>query len=120
MYICLPHTVYGKTFAVVHKIHYSLENFCSVSGCGHHILYTASDSRGKLLRSAEKSRILRKFSHSKVLPYTVNHSFISVFHSNLGQRFSYAYSIVMHRYQFLSTNPIPILFTQKWPIPIRY
>ena len=44
----------GKTFAVVHKIHYSLENFCGASGRGHHVLYTAGDSRGKLLRSAEK------------------------------------------------------------------
>ena len=44
----------GKTFAVVHKIHYSLENFCGASGRGHHILYAANDSRGKLLRSAEK------------------------------------------------------------------
>ena len=26
-----------------------------VSGRGHHVLYTASDPRGKLLRSAEKS-----------------------------------------------------------------
>jgi len=44
----------GKTFAVVHKIHYSLENFCGASGRGHHVLYTASDSRGKLWQSAEK------------------------------------------------------------------
>ena len=55
----------GKTFAVVHKIHYSLENFCGTSGRGHYVLYTASDSRGKL------SEILRKFSHLKVLPYMV-------------------------------------------------
>ena len=40
-------TVHGKTFAVVHKIQYSLENFRSASGRGHHVLYTASDSRGK-------------------------------------------------------------------------
>ena len=38
-----------KIFAVVHKIHCSLENFCGPSGCGHHVLYIASDSRGKLL-----------------------------------------------------------------------
>ena len=67
-------TVYGKTFkwenfrGCAHKIHYSLENFHGASGRGHHVLYTASDSRGKLSRSAEKPR---KFSHSKVLPYTV-------------------------------------------------
>ena len=36
----LCNTVYGKIFAVEHKIHYSLENFCSVSGRGHHALYT--------------------------------------------------------------------------------
>ena len=47
-------TVYGKTFAFVHKIHYSLENFHGASGSGHHVLYTASDSRGKLSRSAKK------------------------------------------------------------------
>ena len=55
----------GKTFTVVHKIHYSLENFRGVSGHG---LYTASDSRAKLSRSAEKPQ---KFYHSKVLPCTV-------------------------------------------------
>ena len=27
----------GKTFPVVHKIHYSLENFCDTSGRGHHV-----------------------------------------------------------------------------------
>ena len=57
-----------KIFAFLHKIHYSLENFCGTSGRGHQVLYTASDSRGKLLRSAKKQR---KFSHSKVLPYAV-------------------------------------------------
>ena len=59
---------------VVHKIHYSLENFHGASGRGHHILYTASDSRGKLSRSAEKLQKPHKFSHSKVLPYTVCYS----------------------------------------------
>ena len=44
----------GKTFTVVLKIHYSLENFCGASGRGHILLYTASDSRGKLLRSTEE------------------------------------------------------------------
>ena len=58
----------GKTFAVVHKTHYSLENFCCASGRGHHVLYTANDSREKLSRLARK---LRKFSPSKVSPYTV-------------------------------------------------
>ena len=46
----------GKTFAVVHKIHYSLKNFRGASGSGHHVLYTASNSRGKLLRLAENLR----------------------------------------------------------------
>ena len=45
----------GK-LAVVHKTHYSLENFHSASGCGHHVLYIASDSRGNLSRLAEKLR----------------------------------------------------------------
>ena len=34
-----------KTFTVVRKILYSLENFCcGASGRGHHVLYTASDT----------------------------------------------------------------------------
>ena len=41
---------------VVHKIHYSLENFCGAPDNGHHVLCTASDSRGKLLRSAKEPR----------------------------------------------------------------
>ena len=58
----------GKTFAVVHKTHHSLENFRSASGPCHYVLYTANDSREKLSRLANKPR---KFSPSKVLPYTV-------------------------------------------------
>ena len=61
----------GKIFTVVHKIHYSMENFYGASGRSHHVLYTASDSRGKLLQSAEKPQKQQKFSHSKVVPYTV-------------------------------------------------
>ena len=53
----------GKTFVVVHKIHYSLENFRGASACDHHVLYTASDSRGKLLRSTEKTA-----KNTKVFP----------------------------------------------------
>ena len=56
---------------VVHKIHYSPENFHGASGHGHHVLYIASDSRGKLSRLAKKLEKKQKFSHSKVLPYTV-------------------------------------------------
>ena len=58
----------GETFAVVHKTHHSLENFRNASGPCHYVLYTANDSRGKLSRLAKKPR---KFSPSKVLPYTV-------------------------------------------------
>ena len=36
----------GKTFAVVHRTHYSLENFRGASGPCHYVLYTANDSRG--------------------------------------------------------------------------
>ena len=68
----------GKTFAVVHKTHYSLENFRSASGPCHYVLYTANDSRGKLSRLAKKLRKPRKFSPSKVLPYTV-HSCIIIY-----------------------------------------
>ena len=46
----------GKTFAVHQAV--------AIIYC----MYTASDLRGKLSRSAEKPQ---KFSHSKVLPYTV-------------------------------------------------
>ena len=45
-----------------HKAHYSLENFGGVSGRGHHVRYTANDSREKLSRLAKK---LQKFSPSK-------------------------------------------------------
>ena len=74
--IMLPYTVYGKTFegetfAVVQKTHHSLENFRGASGPCHYVLYTANDSRGKLSRLAKKLRKPRKFSPSKVLPYTV-------------------------------------------------
>ena len=50
----------GKLLPVVCKIHYSysLENFCGASGRGHHVLYTASRSRGKLSRPAEKPQKL--------------------------------------------------------------
>ena len=61
----------GKTFAVVHKTHYLLENFRGASGPCHYVLYTANDSRGKLSRLAKKPQKPRKFSPSKVLPYTV-------------------------------------------------
>ena len=61
----------GETFAVVHKTHYSLENFRGASGPCHYVLYTANDSRGKLSRLAKKPRKPRKFSPSEVLPYTV-------------------------------------------------
>jgi len=67
-------TVYGKTFKwenLVCKIHYSLENFCGASGRGLHLLYTASDSRGKLSRLAKNLWKSRKFFHLKVLLYMV-------------------------------------------------
>ena len=62
---CTAKLLIGKTLLVVH---HSLENFRGTSGHGHHVLYTASDSRAKLSRSSEK---LQKFYHSKVLPCTV-------------------------------------------------
>ena len=62
----------GKTFTVVYKTHYSLENFRSASGPCHYVLYTANDSRGKLSRLAKKPQKPRKFSPLKVLPYTVS------------------------------------------------
>ena len=71
---CVPYTaklLRGKTFAVMHKTHHSLKNFCGASGPCHYVLYTANDSRGKLSQLAKKPRKLRKFSPSKVLPYTV-------------------------------------------------
>ena len=46
----------GKTSVVTHKIHYSLENLRGASGCGHHVLYTASDSRGGRLKNRENRK----------------------------------------------------------------
>ena len=71
MLFMLLSTVYGKTFVVVHKTHYSLENFCGASGPCHYLLYTANYSRGKLSRLAKKLQKPRKFCPSKVLLYTV-------------------------------------------------
>ena len=62
------YTIYGKTFAVVHKTHYSLENFRGASGPYYYVLYTVNDSRGKLSRLAKNRE---SFPPSKVLPYTV-------------------------------------------------
>ena len=59
----------GKTFAVEHITHYSLENFCGASGQGHCVLYMASDSKGKLWRLA---KIPQKIPPQK-LPYMVVH-----------------------------------------------
>ena len=53
---------------VVHKSHYSLKIFRGASGQGHHVLYTANNSRGKLSRLAKQPR---KFFPSNVLQYTV-------------------------------------------------
>ena len=68
VYVCtyVPYTaklLRGKTFAVVHKTHHSLENFHGASGPCHYVLYTANDSRGKLSRLAKnhESFPLRKF-----------------------------------------------------------
>ena len=72
--LAIPYTAKlssGKTFAVVHKTHHSLENFRGASGPCHYVLYTANDSRGKRSRLAKKPQKPRKFSHSKILPYTV-------------------------------------------------
>ena len=55
--------LYGKTFKWENfrGCAQNTENFCSASGSGHHVPYIASDSRGKLLRSAKKPRKLQKF-----------------------------------------------------------
>ena len=45
-----------KTFEVVHKIHYSLENFHSASGRGHHVLYTQQVIQGENFRNQLKNR----------------------------------------------------------------
>ena len=61
----------GKTFAVVHKTHYSLGNFHGASGPCYYVLYTASNSRGKLLRLAKTPQKPQKFPPLKVLLYMV-------------------------------------------------
>ena len=55
----------GKLSAVVHKTHYSLENFCGASGPRHYVLYTASDSRGKLPRLAKNREKPQKFCRTR-------------------------------------------------------
>ena len=50
----------GKTFVVVHKIHYSLENFRGASVCGHHVLGTQQVIQGKNFRDWLKNRENRK------------------------------------------------------------
>ena len=52
----------GKTFTVVHKTLYSLENFCGVDHQGHHVPYTTIDSRGNFLNW------LTKCENCKVFP----------------------------------------------------
>ena len=67
-HIYIPYTAKlsrGKTFAVVHKAHYSLENFRGASGQGHYVLYTESDSRGKFSRLAKKHENRESFPPRK-------------------------------------------------------
>ena len=45
--------------------HYSLENFCGASGPCHYVLYTASDSRGKLSRLAKNCENRKSFPPRK-------------------------------------------------------
>jgi len=55
MHVIHEYTVYGKTFKWKNFrgcAHYSPENFRGASGRGLHVLYIASNSRGKLSRSA--------------------------------------------------------------------
>ena len=46
----------------MHKIYYLLENFCGASGRGHHVLYTASYLKGKLLQKTTKIFPLEGFA----------------------------------------------------------
>ena len=95
----IPYTVKlssGRTFAVVHKIHYSLKNFRSASGCGHHILYTASDSRGKLLRSTEKPQKTQSFPTRK---YAVYGDYLIFYMETLFQNSGYAPIFKPHIYE---------------------
>ena len=50
----------------MHKTHYLLENFHGASGPCHYVLYTATDSRGKLSRLAKNHENRQSFP-SKVL-----------------------------------------------------
>ena len=78
----------------MHKTHHSLENFRGASGPCHYVLYTANNSRGKLSRLAKKPRKPRKFSPSKVLPYTVYHCCVALFKSEQLTIITKAISIV--------------------------
>ena len=59
----MAHILRGKTFAIEHKPYYSLENFHGASGQDHHVatVHTASDSREKHSRLAEKLQNRKSF-----------------------------------------------------------
>ena len=54
----------GKTFVVVPTY---IIHWCGPSGRGHHVLYTASDSRGKLSQSAENRENRESFPPQKLI-----------------------------------------------------
>ena len=87
----------GKTFVIVHKMHYSLENFRGTSGRGHHVLYTASDSKGKLLRSTEKPQNRKSFPTRKFC--CIQYFIINVVTTNTG----------VHVKHYLICKPYPIV-----------
>ena len=83
----LPYTAklsWEKTFAVVHKTHYSLENFHGASGPCHYVLYTVNDSRGKLSRLAKKNvktaKVfpLKSFAVYSMFVLVALHSYVSL------------------------------------------
>ena len=77
LWLVIPYTaklLRGKTFAVVHKTHYSLENFRGASGPCHYVLYTANDSRGKLSRLAKNRKNHESFAVYGIRYITVQNS----------------------------------------------
>ena len=64
----------GKTFAVVHKTHSSLENFCDASGRGHHLQYTAIDSGENFHSWLKSGKNSKSFSTQIICRVRYTHS----------------------------------------------
>ena len=118
MYVSAYCTLYGKTFTVVHKTHFSLENFCGASGPCHYVLYTASDSRGKLSRLAKNPESFpsRKFCHIRY-----NHSTTTLKHNIQTYTHSYTHmyirTYIMNRHITSTTHTHTVQIHTQYYVP---